>query len=341
MPTRYEAVQSDLRRSPAKWLVTGAAGFIGSHLVEALLKLEQQVRGLDNLSTGFEKNLPSAEQSKHFEFVRGDIRDEETCGGACAGVDYVLHHAALGSVPSSLEDPLATHAINVTGFANILNAAREQRVKRVIYASSSAVYGDEPTLPKVESRIGNALSPYALSKHANELYAANFRQCFALESIGLRYFNVFGARQDPRGPYAAVIPKWIEAMIDGEPVFINGDGETTRDFCHVSDVVQANLLAATVGQAEAVNQVYNIAVGQGTTLNDLFSALRDELRTHWPQLKQLAPQYRDFRPGDIRHSQADITRAKTLLGYAPEVGLKEGLAAAMPWYIQCLKKTKR
>jgi len=244
-------------------------------------------------------------------------------------------------VPASLEDPLATHAINVTGFANVLSAAREQRVKRVIYASSSAVYGDEPTLPKVESKIGTALSPYALSKHANELYAANFRQCFCLESIGLRYFNVYGARQDPRGPYAAVIPKWIEAMIDGEPVFINGDGETTRDFCHVSDVVQANVLAAAVGKAEAVGQVYNIAVGRGTSLNELFRGVCDELRAHWPHLKQLAPQYRDFRPGDIRHSQADITRAKTLLGYAPEVSLKEGMAAAMPWYIQCSKKTKR
>ena len=338
MPTRYETVQTDLRRSPAKWLVTGAAGFIGSHLVEALLNLEQQVRGLDNLSTGFEKNL---QQSKHFEFVRGDIRDVDTCRGACAGVDYVLHHAALGSVPASLEDPLATHAINVTGFANVLNAAREQRVKRVIYASSSAVYGDEPTLPKVESRIGHALSPYALSKQANELYALNFRRCFGLESIGLRYFNVFGAKQDPRGPYAAVIPKWIEAMIGGEPVFINGDGETTRDFCHVSDVVQANVLAATVGKAEAVNQVYNIAVGRGTTLNELFRVVRDELRAHAPHVKQLAPQYRDFRPGDIRHSQADITRARTLLGYAPEVSLKEGMGAAMECYIQSSKKTKR
>ena len=322
-------------------MVTGAGGFIGSHLVEALLKLEQRVRGLDNLSTGHEKNLEPALQSKRFEFVRGDIRDVETCRGACAGVDYVLHHAALGSVPASLEDPLGTHAINVTGFANVLNAAREQRVKRVIYASSSAVYGDEPTLPKVESKIGNALSPYALSKHANELYAVNFRQCFGLESIGLRYFNVFGARQDPRGPYAAVIPKWIETMIDGEPVFINGDGETTRDFCHVSDVVQANVLAATVGKAEAIGQVYNIAFGQGTTLNDLFRVVCDELRSQLPHLKQLAPQYRDFRPGDIRHSQADITRAKTLLDYAPEVSLKEGLATAMPWYIESSKKTKR
>jgi UDP-N-acetylglucosamine/UDP-N-acetylgalactosamine 4-epimerase len=341
MPTRYETVQSDLRRSPVTWLVTGAAGFIGSHLVEALLKLEQRVRGLDDFSTGQERNLEAAVQSKGFEFVRGDIRDVETCRSVCAGVNYVLHHAALGSVPASLEDPLATHAVNVTGFANVLNAAREQRVKRVIYASSSAVYGDEPTLPKVESRIGNALSPYALSKQANELYALNFSQCFGLESIGLRYFNVFGGRQDPHGPYAAVIPKWIEAMIDGEPVFINGDGETTRDFCHVSDVVQANVLAATVGKGEAVNQVYNIAVGQGTTLNELFRVVRDELRAHVPHLKQLAPQYREFRPGDIRHSQADITRARTLLGYAPGVSLKEGMAAAMQWYIQCSKKTKR
>lgn len=334
MPIRYETTQAGLRRSPAMWLVTGAAGFIGSHLVDALLNLEQRVRGLDNLSTGHEKNLQPAAQSKRFEFIRGDIRDVETCHQACAGVDYVLHHAALGSVPASLEDPLATHAINVTGFANILNAAREQRVKRVIYASSSAVYGDEPTLPKVENKIGNPLSPYALSKLANELYAANFRQCFGVASIGLRYFNVFGARQDPRGPYAAVIPRWIEAMIQGGPVFINGDGETTRDFCHVSDVVQANVLAATVPEAEAVNQVYNIAAGNGTTLNDLFRILRDELCGQFPHLKQLKPQYRDFRPGDIRHSQADITRAKTLLGYSPQMSLKDGLRAAMPSYIQ-------
>jgi UDP-N-acetylglucosamine/UDP-N-acetylgalactosamine 4-epimerase len=334
----YEQVAAELERSPRVWLVTGAAGFIGSHLVETLLNLHQQVRGLDNLSTGRENNLQFADKSKRFDFISGDIRDVETCRRACTGVDYVLHHAALGSVPASMDDPLTTHAINVTGFANVLTAAREQRVKRVIYASSAAVYGDEPTLPKVESRIGSPLSPYALSKYANELYGANFRHCFGVDSIGLRYFNVFGARQDPNGPYAAVIPKWIEAMIQGQPVFIYGDGKTTRDFCHVSNVVQANLLAATVDKTKVVDQVFNIAIGQATTLNELFAVLRDELSARFPRVEQLAPQYQDFRPGDVRHSQADISRAKTLLGYAPAIGLKEGLASAMEWYVAAAKK---
>lgn len=320
------------------WLVTGAAGFIGSHLVEALIKLDQRVRGLDNLSTGRKENLQFATRATAFEFLNGDIRDLDTCRRACSGTDYVLHHAALGSVPASLDDPLTTHAINVTGFANILMAAREQRVKRVVYASSSAVYGDDATLPEVESKIGNPLSPYALSKYADELYAANFKRCFELNSIGLRYFNVFGPRQDPQGPYAAVIPKWIEAMITGEPVFINGDGETTRDFCHVANVVQANLLAATTSNSEAVNQVYNIAMGRATTLNELFGTIRDALAAHFPQVKQLTPKYREFRPGDVRHSQGDLSRAKNLLGYAPEIGLKEGLVSAMDWYIATLKK---
>lgn len=331
MPTRYETAEAELRNAPRKWLVTGAAGFIGSHLVDALLAFGQRVRGLDNLSTGHEENLRSS-QAKHFEFVSGDIRDMDACRRACSGMDYILHHAALGSVPASIDDPLTTHAINVTGFANILTGAREQRVKRVIYASSSAVYGDDPTLPKVEDKLGTPLSPYALSKYANELYAANFKQCFGVDSIGLRYFNVFGARQDPNGPYAAVIPKWIEAMIGGEPVFINGDGETTRDFCHVANVVQANLLAATA-PTDALNQVYNIAVGEATTLNTLFVVIRDQLSQRFAQVKQITPKARDFRAGDVRHSQADITRARKLLGYMPTVGLKEGLSLAMDWYV--------
>jgi UDP-N-acetylglucosamine/UDP-N-acetylgalactosamine 4-epimerase len=334
----YEKVRADLRRSPRAWLVTGAAGFIGSHLVKALLNLDQRVRALDNLSTGSKQNLEHTPKSGLFHFISGDIRDLETCRKACADVDYVLHHAAQGSVSASITDPLTTNAVNVTGFANVLMAAREQSVKRVIYASSSAVYGDEPTLPKVEDRIGNPLSPYALSKYVNELYAANFKRCFGMDSIGLRYFNVFGARQDPNGPYAAVIPKWIEAIMHGQPVFINGDGETTRDFCHVSNVVQANLLAATAERPEAVNQVYNIAVGQATTLNELFAALCDELSPQFPHVKQLAPQYQQFRPGDVRHSQADISRARTLLGYTPAVGLKEGLASALDWYVARAKK---
>jgi UDP-N-acetylglucosamine 4-epimerase len=336
--TNYETVRTDLCRSPAMWLVTGAAGFIGSHLVEALIELDQHVRGLDNFSSGREENLRGV-KSGQFELLRGDIRDLDTCRRACAQVDYILHHAALGSVPASVEDPLTTHAINVTGFANILISAREQRVKRVIYASSSAVYGDDATLPKVEDKIGSPLSPYALSKYANELYAANFKRCFDVNSIGLRYFNVFGPRQDPQGPYAAVIPKWIEAMIADEPVFINGDGETTRDFCHVSNVVQANLLAATA-KPEALNNVYNVAMGKATTLNELFEIIRNELAGRFPDAKQLTPKYRDFRPGDVRHSQADLSRSRRLLGYEPKISLKEGLASAMEWYIGALKKPR-
>jgi UDP-N-acetylglucosamine/UDP-N-acetylgalactosamine 4-epimerase len=330
--------QENLRRSPAKWLVTGAAGFIGSHLTEALLRLDQTVIGLDNLATGHRANLDhvrsavTAEQGRRFQFVEGDICDFNTCQQV-AHVDYVLHHAALGSVPASIKDPQATHRINVTGFMNILCAARDQRVRRVVYASSSAVYGDDEAPCKVEARIGNLLSPYAVSKYMNELYALNFHRCYGLQSIGLRYFNIFGARQDPEGAYAAVIPKWVESMIGGEEVFINGDGETTRDFCHVANVVQANILAATAKSPEAANQIYNVALGQQTTLNELFACLREKLVARFPRLKGAQPKYRDFRPGDVRNSQADISRIVGMLGYAPEVDLRAGLEAAMDWYV--------
>jgi UDP-N-acetylglucosamine 4-epimerase len=330
--------QENLRRSPAKWLVTGAAGFIGSHLTETLLRLDQTVIGLDNLATGHRANLDhvrsavTAEQGRRFHFVEGDICDFNTCQQV-AHVDYVLHHAALGSVPASIKDPQATHRINVTGFMNILCAARDQRVRRVVYASSSAVYGDDDAPCKVEARIGNLLSPYAVSKYMNELYALNFHRCYGLQSIGLRYFNIFGARQDPEGAYAAVIPKWVESMIGGEEVFINGDGETTRDFCHVANVVQANILAATAKSPEAANQIYNVALGQQTTLNELFACLREKLVARFPRLKGAQPKYRDFRPGDVRNSQADISRIVGMLGYAPEVDLRAGLEAAMDWYV--------
>jgi UDP-N-acetylglucosamine/UDP-N-acetylgalactosamine 4-epimerase len=334
----YQATQDRLRRSPATWLITGAAGFIGSHLTEALLRLDQTVVGLDNLATGYRANLDhvrsavAPEQWKRFQFVEGDICNFNTCQQV-ARVDYVLHNAALGSVPASIKDPLATHRVNVTGFMNILCAARDQRARRVVYASSSAVYGDDETPCKVEARLGNLLSPYAVSKYINELYALNFHRCYGLQTIGLRYFNIFGARQDPEGPYAAVIPKWVQSMIRGEEVFINGDGETTRDFCHVANVVQANILAATAKVPEAVNEVYNVALGQQTTLNDLFACLRERLVARFPRLKDTQPKHRDFRPGDVRHSQADISRIAAILGYAPEVDLKAGLDAAMDCYV--------
>jgi UDP-N-acetylglucosamine/UDP-N-acetylgalactosamine 4-epimerase len=339
MPAAYEMMKADLKRSPSVWLVTGAAGFIGSHLIESLLRLDQRVIGLDNLAFGSEENFSQVrsavtpEQWRHFEFHKGDICDLNTCQRATRSVDYVLHHAALGSVPASIKDPFATHRVNVTGFMNVLCAARDQRVRRVVYASSSAVYGDDESLPKVEERIGSPLSPYAVTKQVNELYAGNFHRCYGLQSIGLRYFNVFGTRQNPAGPYAAVIPKWIEAMVRGEEVHINGDGETTRDFCHVANVVQANLLAATAKAPEAVNQIYNVALGCRTTLNELFELIRRELQGQFHHLKNFKPTYRDFRPGDVRHSQADIGRAASLLGYAPQVDLQSGLAEAMAWYV--------
>lgn len=336
-PETYKIAKEHLRSSPAKWLVTGAAGFIGSHLTEKLLGLGQRVVGLDNFATGTRANLDhirsvlTAEQWSRFEFLEGDICNLNTCQQATQ-VDYVLHHAALGSVPASLKDPLATHRVNVTGFLNILTAARDREVRRLVYASSSAVYGDDTAAAKVEERIGNLLSPYAVSKYLNELYASNFHRCYGMESVGLRYFNVFGARQDPYGPYAAVIPKWVDAMLRGDEVFINGDGETTRDFCHVDNVVQANILAALVQSPQAVNRVYNVGLGHATSLNELFGCLREKLVARVSQLKQVDPQYRAFRPGDVRHSLADISRISHSLAYAPEVDLQTGLAIAMDWY---------
>lgn len=338
----FDALKTGLQAAPKTWLVTGAAGFIGSNLVEALLLLDQHVVGLDNFATGREKNLAQVQQSvgperwDRFKFKRGDIRDLITCHTACAGVDYVLHQAALGSVPRSLEDPLSTHAANATGFLNMLVAARDAKVKRFVYAASSSTYGDHPGLPKVEDVIGKPLSPYAVTKLVNELYADVFGRCYGTESIGLRYFNIFGRRQDPNGAYAAVVPKWVASMIHNEPVYINGDGETSRDFCYIDNVIQANLLAATTDNPDAVNQVYNIAVGDRTTLNGLFEAIRSLLAPKFPHLADFKPVYRDFRPGDVRHSLADISKAQTRLGYAPTHRIGEGLAEAMDWYVQDL-----
>src|SRR6267378_3462632 len=318
---RYEEVQTRIRAAPRTWLVTGAAGFIGSHLLETLLKLDQRVIGLDNFSTGNRDNLEQVKEAvtegqwKNLRFVEGDIRALDTCRRACRSVNLVLHQAALGSVPRSIADPIATHDSNVGGFLNMLVAAHGAGVARFVYAGSSAIYGDHPGLPRVEPEIGRPLSPYTVTKYVNELYAGTFARCYGFPSIGLRYFNVFGPRQDPNGVYAAVIPKWIASMIRDEPVFINGDGETARDFCYIDNVVQANLLAAMVDDATAVNQVYNVAVNEKTTLNELFETIRSLLAPHYPHLRDLRPAYREFRPGDARFSQADIAKARRLLGY--------------------------
>ena len=322
-----------------RWLVTGVAGFIGSNLLEALLRSDQRVRGLDNFSTGSSRNLQDvrekvgAERWQNFRMIEADICDWGACVDACTQVDYVLHQAALGSVPRSISNPIATNQSNVNGFVNMLCAAKEAGVKRFVFASSSSVYGDSPILPKVEGQIGNGLSPYAVSKRANELYAEVFSRCYGMQTIGLRYFNVFGPRQDPDGPYAAVIPKWIGAMMHNEPVHINGDGETSRDFCYVANAVQANLLAATTENIEAINQVYNVAVGERTTLNQLFCELRDRLLPQFPHLTQFKPLYREFRAGDVRHSHADISKARKLLGYEPTHRIDNGLDEALQWYV--------
>jgi UDP-N-acetylglucosamine 4-epimerase len=332
------SLQSRVRAETGTWLVTGAAGFIGSNLVEALLALGQTVVGLDNFATGHRRNLDEVERLvgpaawARFTFIDGDIRELAACRAACAGVRHVLHQAALGSVPRSIEDPLATHAANATGFLNMLVAARDAGVASFTYAASSSTYGDEPSLPKVEDRIGRALSPYAVTKLLNEIYAEVFARCYGFRSIGLRYFNVFGRRQDPEGAYAAVIPQWIATMIRGEDVYINGDGETTRDFCHVANAVQANLLAA-LSQAEHRDMVYNVAVGQRTSLNQLFDGLVAQLAAEGMHYGR-RPVYRDFRAGDVRHSLADIGRAGARLGYAPTHTLADGLAEAMPWYLE-------
>ncbi len=343
MSTRWQQLQSQLSAAPRRWLVTGAAGFIGSNLVEQLLKLDQRVTALDDFSTGHRANLDEVrslvtpEQWARFEFIEGDICDGATCRQACAGVEIILHQAALGSVPWSMEDPLRTHNSNVTGFLNLLVAARAAGVKQFVYASSSAVYGDAPESPKREANLGTPLSPYAATKLMNEVYATTFAKAYGFSSIGLRYFNVFGPRQDPEGAYAAVIPKWIASLIRRETVFINGDGETSRDFCFIENVVQANLLAGVTTDADALNQAYNVAVGERTTLNELFSALKTELQQRHPGVASARPTHRDFRPGDIQHSLADIAKAKRLLGYEPEFNLKAGLARAFDWYLANVK----
>lgn len=335
----YGQIQQEMAVMPRTWLITGVAGFIGCNLLETLLKNGQRVVGLDDFSTGHKVNLEevcntvTSDQWTNFRLIEGDIRDSRVCHEACIGADYVLHQAALGSVPRSLEDPITTNSVNIDGFLNMLVAARNAKVKRFVYAASSSTYGDHPGLPKVESLIGKPLSPYAITKYVNELYSDVFALNYGFQSIGLRYFNVFGPRQDPKGAYAAVIPKWIAAMIQNEPVYINGDGETSRDFCYIANIVQANLLAATTDTQEAINQVYNIAVGDRTTLTQLFEHLRTNLVTQFKHLQEFHPIYRDFREGDVRHSLADISKARNLLGYQPTHQVAEGLTEAMAWYV--------
>ena len=351
----YETLKTGLQAAPKTWLVTGVAGFIGSNLLETLLRLDQRVVGLDNFATGHQRNLDeverlvSAEQWARFRFIEGDIRSLADCRaamcwqprspeegeGVAQRVDYVLHQAALGSVPRSLDDPITSNAANIDGFVNMLVAARDAGVASFTYAASSSTYGDHPGLPKVEDVIGKPLSPYAVTKYVNELYADVFARCYGFTTIGLRYFNVFGPRQDPNGAYAAVIPKWTAAMIRGEEVFINGDGETSRDFCFVDNAVQANLLAATATDAAARNQVYNVAVGGRTGLTQLFAYLKQALADNGVRYDREAV-HRDFRAGDVRHSQADIGKAGRLLGYAPRFDIEAGIRSAMPWYIRFL-----
>lgn len=342
MTTKYQQVCDVLAAEPKVWLVTGVAGFIGSNLLEKLLGLGQQVVGLDNFATGHQHNLDevqanvSAEQWARFRFIRGDIRELSDCQTAVQGVDYVLHQAALGSVPRSIHDPITTNAANISGFLNMLVAAKEAGVSSFTYAASSSTYGDHPALPKVEENIGNPLSPYAVTKYVNELYAGVFARTYGFKCIGLRYFNVFGKRQDPDGAYAAVIPKWTAALLKNDTVFVNGDGETSRDFCYIENTVQMNILAATASD-EVKDQVYNVAVGDRTTLNTLFAAIRQALLSEGAEVTQLQPEYREFRAGDVRHSQADITKAQRLLGYEPQYRIEQGIAEAMGWYVKFCK----
>ena len=367
MTTTYENLKTALKSRPRTWLITGVAGFIGSNLLETLLNLNQKVVGLDNFSTGHQKNIDealknagtctryvpphspetdscqlppagkrNAVETPNFEFINGDIRNLEDCHQACKNVDYVLHQAALGSVPRSIEDPINTNENNISGFLNMLVAARDAKVKRMVYAASSSTYGDHPGLPKVEDKIGKPLSPYAVTKVVNELYADVFARTYNFKTIGLRYFNIFGRRQDPNGAYAAVIPKWFAGLIKNEEIFINGDGETSRDFCFIDNAVQANLLAATTPNEDATNQVYNVAFGEQTTLNQLFRLIQERVAETNPAARDREPTYRDFRAGDVRHSLADISKAREYIEYEPEFSVRAGLDKAAKWYLENL-----
>tara|TARA_B100000212_G_scaffold209241_1_gene157997 strand:+ start:34318 stop:35343 length:1026 start_codon:yes stop_codon:yes gene_type:complete len=328
-----------LKNDPKNWLITGVAGFIGSNILELLLKLEQNVIGIDNFSTGKLSNLNQLEKTmepnlwKNFTFIEGDIRDYELCKRGCKEVEIVLHQAALGSVPRSIKNPLMTNDVNISGFLNVLESAKNEGVKSFIYAASSSTYGDHPDLPKVENIIGNPLSPYAVTKYVNEIYADVYKRTYDFDSIGLRYFNVFGKKQSPEGDYAAVIPKWVNCIINNQEIFIYGDGQTSRDFCYVENVIQANILAAMTQAEEAKNQIYNIAMNDSTTLNELFELISDELRNNG-FIYKLKPKYLDFRKGDVRHSRANINKASNLLGYSPMFDVRKGIEHSLPWYIE-------
>jgi UDP-N-acetylglucosamine 4-epimerase len=334
----YDTLLRRLKNEQHTWLITGVAGFIGSNLLEVLLKLDQNVIGLDNFSTGYQHNLDDVKslvnsaQWERFQFIKGDIRNFQDCLIACDGVDYVLHEAALGSVPRSIADPLATNEVNISGFLNMLVASRDKKVKRLIYAASSSTYGDHADLPKIEDRIGKPLSPYAVTKLVNELYAEVFAKTYGVELIGLRYFNVFGPRQNPNGAYAAVIPTWITKILADQSIYINGDGETSRDFCFIANAVQANLLASMSQNPLAVNQVFNVAVGEQNTLKKLFELLRDTFKAHSIEYGN-EPIFQEFRSGDVRHSLADITKGRNLLSYAPTFTLTQGISQLVPWWL--------
>ena len=344
--SKYEQLQEHLKDNQSTWLVTGVAGFIGSNLLEKLLILNQKVVGLDNFDTGHQHNIDQAiedannatgkDLSSNFTFINGDIRELEDCKQACSGVNYVLHQAALGSVPRSIEDPINTNRANIDGFLNMLVASKDANVKRFVYAASSSTYGDHPDLPKVEDKIGNPLSPYAVTKVVNELYAKVFAKTYGFKTIGLRYFNIFGKRQDPNGAYAAVIPKWVAAILNKDDVYINGDGETSRDFCYIDNTVQMNLLAATTDNDKATDQVYNVALNDRTSLNKLYQMIEERLIQRTEGLEKKDPIYRDFRAGDVRHSQANIDKAQALLDYQPKYMIEKGMDEAMDWYVQDL-----
>jgi UDP-N-acetylglucosamine/UDP-N-acetylgalactosamine 4-epimerase len=346
--TKYEQLQEHLKSNQNTWLITGVAGFIGSNLLEKLLVLNQNVVGLDNFDTGHQHNINQAiedankaigkDLSNNFKFINGDIRELKDCQQACGGVDYVLHQAALGSVPRSIEDPINTNRANIDGFLNMLVASKDANVKRFVYAASSSTYGDHPDLPKVEDKIGSPLSPYAVTKVVNELYASVFAKTYGFKAIGLRYFNIFGKRQDPNGAYAAVIPKWVAAILNKEDVFINGDGETSRDFCYIDNTVQMNLLAATTDNDKATDQVYNVALNDRTSLNKLYQMIEERLIQRIKGLEKKDPIYQDFRVGDVRHSQANIDKAQALLDYQPKYMISEGMNEAMDWYVSSLTK---
>jgi UDP-N-acetylglucosamine 4-epimerase len=339
MQTAFQKLLNILATQQKTWLVTGVAGFIGSNLAEFLLAHNQLVVGLDNFSTGYQKNLDQIAQAvghqayRNFTFIEGDVRHLDTCHQACKQVDIILHQAALGSVPRSIADPITSNASNVTGFLNLLTAAKDAGIKRFVYASSSSVYGDSEELPKVEARTGNLLSPYAVTKYTNELYAKVFNKTYGTETVGLRYFNVFGKRQDPNGAYAAVIPKWVSSILKNEDVYINGDGETSRDFCYIDNVIQMNLLAGMSDNEEAFGEAFNVAVGGQTTLNELYALMTQELGNYAASFVKKTPVYRDFRVGDIRHSNANISKAQTLLGYVPTQTMEQGMALAIAWYV--------